>query len=79
MGGVISFGEAAERAEKELEISREKRERALPAEGSPAEKPPRKRNQQASVDPLHFHKPHNPPAEPTEPTEPDTGSIEKQR
>ena len=77
MGGVISFGEAAERAEKELEISREKAERArLQKEAQQKAAEEKKAQQGFSVDPLHFQKPHNPPAEPTEPTEPDTGSNE---
>ena len=80
MGGVISFGEAAERAEKELEISREKAERArLQKEAQQKAAEEKKAHQGFSVDPLHFQKPHNqpnPPAEPTEPTEPDTGSNE---
>ena len=77
MGGVITFGEAAERAEKELAASREKAERArLQKEAQQKAAEEKKAQQGFSVDPLHFHKPHSQPTEPVEPVEPDTGSNE---
>ena len=62
---------------QELTSAREKAERArLQKEAQQKAAEEKKAQQGFSVDPLHFHKPHNPPAEPTEPTEPDTGSNE---
>ena len=68
MGGVISFGEAAERAEQELASAREKAERArLQKEAQQKAAEEKKAQQGFSVDPLDFHLPHEePPAPPME-------------
>ena len=68
MSGVISFGEAAERAEQELASAREKAERArLQKEAQQKAAEEKKAQQGFSVDPLDFHLPHEePPAQPME-------------
>ena len=68
MGGVISFGEAAERAEQELASAREKAERArLQKEAQQKAAEEKKAQQGFSVEPLDFHLPHEePPAPPVE-------------
>ena len=61
MSGVLSFGEAAEKAEQELQRNREKAERAqkqLEAQQKAAEE--KKAQQGFSVDPLDFRRPDDP-------------------
>ena len=67
MSGVLSFGEAAEKAEQELQRNREKAERAqkqLEAQQKAAEE--KKAQQGFSVDPLDFRRPDDPGTPPTE-------------
>ena len=67
MSGVLSFGEAAERAEQELQRNREKAERAqkqLEAQQKAAEE--KKAQQGFSVDPLDFRRPDDPGTPPPE-------------
>ena len=67
MSGVLSFGEAAEKAEQELQRNREKAERAqkqLEAQQKAAEE--KKAQQGFSVDPLDFRRPDDPGTPPPE-------------
>ena len=67
MSGVLSFGEAAEKAEQELQRNREKAERAqkqLEAQQKAAEE--KKAQQGFSVDPLDFRHPDDPGTPPPE-------------
>ena len=67
MSGVLSFGEAAEKAEQELQRNREKAERAqkqLEAQQKAAEE--KKAQQGFSVDPLDFCRPDDPGTPPPE-------------
>ena len=67
MSGALSFGEAAEKAEQELQRNREKAERAqkqLEAQQKAAEE--KKAQQGFSVDPLDFRRPDDPGTPPTE-------------
>ena len=67
MSGVLSFGEAAEKAEQELQRNREKAERAqkqLEAQQKAAEE--KKAQQGFSVDPLNFRRPDDPGTPPPE-------------
>ena len=67
MSGVLSFGEAAEKAEQELQRNREKAERAqkqLEAQQKAAEE--KKAQQGFSVDPLDFRRPGDPGTPPPE-------------
>ena len=67
MSGVLSFGEAAEKAEQELQRNREKAERArkqLEAQQKAAEE--KKAQQGFSVDPLDFRRPDDPGTPPQE-------------
>ena len=67
MSGVLSFGEAAEKAEQELQRNREKAERAqkqLEAQQKAAEV--KKAQQGFSVDPLDFRRPDDPGTPPPE-------------
>ena len=67
MSGVLSFGEAAEKAEQELQRNREKAERAqkqLEAQQKAAEE--KKAQQGFSVDPLDFRRPDGPGTPPPE-------------
>ena len=62
MSGVLSFGEAAERAEKDLAASREKAEQLrLQKEAQKKAAEEKKAQQGFSVDPLDFHKPQQEP------------------
>ena len=67
MSGALSFGEAAEKAEQELQRNREKAERAqkqLEAQQKAAEE--KKAQQGFSVDPLDFRRPDDPGTPPPE-------------
>ena len=67
MSGALSFGEAAEKAEQELQRNREKAERAqkqLEAQQKAAEE--KKAQQGFSVDPLDFRRPGDPGTPPPE-------------
>ena len=67
MSGALSFGEAAEKAEQELQRNREKAERAqkqLEAQQKAAEE--KKAQQGFSVDPLDFRRPDDPGTPPQE-------------
>ena len=67
MSGALSFGEAAEKAEQELQRNREKAERAqkqLEAQQKAAEE--KKAQQGFSVDPLDFRRPDDPGTHPPE-------------
>ena len=67
MSGALSFGEAAEKAEQELQRNREKAERAqkqLEAQQKAAEE--KKAQQGFSVDPLNFRRPDDPGTPPPE-------------
>ena len=67
MSGALSFGEAAEKAEQELQRNREKAERArkqLEAQQKAAEE--KKAQQGFSVDPLDFRRPDDPGMPPQE-------------